>query len=353
MKFVNLLLIYFVFALSNFSAQILNKAKLDSFFIALDKKNMTMGSVAISKNGKLIYSKAFGSAVITKDKVIPNTVSTKFRVGSVTKMFTAVLIFQLIDENKISLSTTLNNYFPELPNANKITIAHLLNHSSGLHNYNDVPDYPKWAVLPKTQKDIFEIIINHKFDFLPGERHEYSNSNYYILSCIIEKITKKTYEENIKNRITSKLKLNNTYVGSKIKPEKNECYSYIFDAVWMFEMEVDMSIPHGAGAIVSTPADLTKFMEALFSNKLISKNSLVLMTEIHDNFGVGIFQMPWYNKKVFGHNGNIDNFYSAAVFFPDEKLSVALCINGTTIPFNDVMIGLLSIYFNLEYSVPK
>lgn len=353
MKGAYCIIIFSVIAFGSLTAQTFNVAKLDSFFVALEKNNKAMGAVAISKKGKIIYSKAFGSAVITKDKIIPNTVSTKFRVGSVTKMFTAAMIFQLMDENKIKLNTTLDNYFPELPNANKITIAHLLNHSSGLHNYNDVPEYPKWAVGPKTQKDVFEIIKNHKYDFLPGIKHEYSNSNYYVLSCIIEKVTNKTFEENLKNRITSKLKLKNTYVGSKIKPEKNECYSYIFDAVWMFEMEVDMSIPRGAGAIVSNPSDLTKFMEALFSNKLISKNSLALMTHIQDNFGMGMFQMPWYDKKVLGHNGNIDNFYSAAVFFPEENLSVALCVNGTVIPFHDIVVALLSIYFNLDYTIPS
>jgi CubicO group peptidase (beta-lactamase class C family) len=113
-----------------------------------------------------------------------------------------------------------------------------------------------------------------------------------------------------------------------------------------------MSIPGGAGSIVSTPRDLTQFIEALFSLKLISKNSLLQMKTITEGYGMGMFQIPFYTKKAYGHNGGIDGFASNLVYFPEDSLAVAYCTNGQVYPLNDILIGVLSICFNKEYVIP-
>jgi CubicO group peptidase (beta-lactamase class C family) len=113
-----------------------------------------------------------------------------------------------------------------------------------------------------------------------------------------------------------------------------------------------MSIPGGAGAIVSTPTDLVKFIEALFSLKLVSNTSLSQMKTLTDGFGMGMFQIPFYEKRAYGHNGGIDGFASNLAYFPEEGLAIAYCTNGQAYPMNNILIGVLSIYFNKPYPIP-
>ena len=332
--------------------QSINKPKLDSLFNILAEKNKAMGSLTISKNGTVLYNKAIGYSFISDNEKKTSTNITKYRIGSISKMFTATMIFQLIEEGKIKLTTTLDTYFPNIPNANKITISNLLNHRSGIHNLTDNPDYTTWMTQPKTHDEILSIISKSKIDFQPNEKASYSNSNYIILGYIIEKISKQPYSKNLNERITSKIGLSNTYCGGSTNINANESFSYQFATYWKQLPETDMSIPGGAGSIVSTPTDLTKFIEALFSLRLISYNSLIQMKTMTDSYGMGMFQMPFYTKRAYGHNGGIDGFASNLAYFPEDSIAVAYCTNGQVYPLNDILIGILSVCFNKDYSIP-
>ncbi len=284
-------------------SQNFNKLKLDSLFDILTEKNKAMGSLTISKNGTILYSRAIGYSFISENEKIPSTDITKYRIGSISKMFTATMILQLIEEGKIKLTTTVDTYFPQLPNANVITISNLLNHRSGFHNFTSDTDYTARMTQPKTQDEMLAIFSKDKVDFQPNEKYSYSNTNYVVLGYIIEKITKQSYSINLTERITSKIGLSNTYYGSKTNIKNNESFPYQLLTKWEQQPETDMSIPGGAGAIVSTPTDLTKFIEALFSLKFVSQNSLNQMKTMTDGYGMGMFQIPFYNKKAYGHNG--------------------------------------------------
>ncbi len=334
-------------------SQNFDKAKMDQLFDVLAQKEKAMGSLTLSKDGNVIYSRAIGYSSITAADKKPSTILTKYRIGSISKMFTSTMIFELVEEGKLKLATTLDVYFPKLPNANKITISNLLNHRSGIHNFTNDPAYLDYMAQPKTQDEMLAIISQNKVDFQPDEKAAYSNSNFVILGFIIEKITKQSYAANLKQRITSKIGLSNTYYGGKTNLNNNECFSYQFAGYWKLMPETDMSIPGGAGAIVSTPTDLTKFIEALFSLKLVSQSSLNQMKTITDGIGMGIFQIPFYDQKAWGHNGGIDGFGSNLAYFPDDKLAIAYCTNGMVFPMNDVLIGILSIYYNKDYSIPS
>lgn len=333
-------------------SQSINKPKLDSLFNILAEKNKAMGSLAISKNGKVLYSRAFGYSSISDKEKIPSTTLTKYRIGSISKMFTATMIFQLVEEGKIKLATTLDAYFPTIPNAKKITIGNLLNHRSGLHNFTSDPEYQNYMTQPKTMDEMIAIISKNKVDFEPNEKAAYSNSNYVVLGYIIEKLTKQPYSKNLSQRITSKIGLLNTGFGGKANIENNDCYSYNWLNRWEQLPETDMSIPGGAGSVVSTPTDLTRFIEALFSLKLISQSSLDKMKTMTDGYGMGMFKIPFYNKQGYGHNGGIDGFGSNVCYFPDDSLAIAYCTNGQVYPLNDILIGVLSIYFNRDYKIP-
>jgi D-alanyl-D-alanine carboxypeptidase len=333
-------------------SQNFNKPKLDSLMDILAEKNQAMGSLTISKNGIEVYSRAIGYSSISSNEKLPATTQTKYRIGSITKMFTATMIFQLIEDGKISLNTTVDKYFPQLPNASKITISNLLNHRSGLHNFTDDPEYVTWETQAKTQDEMLAIISKGGVDFEPNEKFSYSNSGYVVLGYIIEKVSKQSYSKFLSNRITSKIGLSHTYVGTKTDTKKGESYSYDFSDSWVQSAETDMSIPGGAGAIVSTPSDLVKFIESLFALKLVSNSSLEQMKTLTDGFGMGMFQIPFYEKQAYGHNGGIDDFVSNLAYFPEENLAVAYCTNGQVYPMNNILIGILSIYFDKPYSIP-
>ena len=318
----------------------------------LAEKNNAMGNLTISRSGVVVYSRAIGYSYVASNEKLPATHQTKYRIGSISKMFTATMIFQLIEDGKLSLTTTVDKYFPQLPNANKITISNLLNHRSGLHNFTDDPEYQTWMTQPKTRDEMLAIISKGGVDFQPNEKSSYSNSGYVVLGYIIEKVSKQSYSKYLSNRITSKIGLSNTYVGTKTDTKRNESFSYDFSNSWEQGPETDMSIPGGAGAIVSTPADLTKFIESLFSLKLVSNSSLEQMKTMTDGCGMGMFQFPFYTKRAYGHNGGIDGFASTLEYFPEDSLALAYCTNGQVYPMNNILIGVLSIYFNKPYSIP-
>jgi len=285
----------------------------------------------------------------TKQK--PNQ-KTKYRIGSISKTFTAVLIFKAIEEEKLDLNKTLKNYFPNIKNSNLITVSNLLNHRSGIHNFTNEKDYLEYNTKPKNENEMLSIISKFDSDFKPNSKSEYSNSNYVLLSYILEKTYNKTYSEILKEKIIDPIKLKNTSFGRKINLENNETNSYSLKGKWEKQTETDTSIPLGAGGIISTPSDLLQFAEALFNYKLISINSLSKMEELEDNFGMGLFKIPFYNKSSFGHTGGIDGFSSVFGYFPKEKCAFSLTSNGTNYDNNKISIALLSALFNKPFEIP-
>ncbi len=343
--------IVFLFFSCISSGQSFNKAKLDSLLDLLASKNKAMGSLALCENGKIIYARAIGFTQLDPINISSNE-NTKYRIGSISKMFTATLIFQLIDEGKLELSTTLDKYFPSVPNAEKITIGNMLSHRSGIHSFTNDSSYMTWMTQPKTRKEMVDIVSSGKPEFEPGSRTEYSNSNFLLLGFIIEDIFGKPYNYLLQTRICKRIGLDDTYYGAHADAAKNESRSFRYSDKWVIEPETDMSIPHGAGAIVSTPSDLVKFISALFAGKLVSEKSLETMKTITDGMGMGMQKFPYENKLVYGHGGAIDGFNSILCYLPEDKLAVAYCSNGTVYSINDILLAALSIYFQKPYELP-
>ena len=347
-KILITLLCSFIFGLGY--SQKMNVAKLDSLFQILEAKDKFMGSIVVSQNGTLVYSKSVGKAdVETNTKASP---LTKYRIGSISKMFTSVLIFKAIEEKKLSLNQTLASYYPTIENASKITISNLLNHRSGIHNFTSDAEYLQYNTTPKSESQMVAIMAKAKSDFEPNSKANYSNSNYVLLSYILQKIYNKPYGTILKDKITKPLGLKNTYVGSKINVTNNEANSYKLSGQWIKETETDMSIPMGAGAVVSNPSDLVLFIENLFAKKIINESSLNQMTKIQDNYGMGVFQIPFQDKKGFGHEGGIDEFRSVLYYFPTDKVGVALTSNGKSYDNSDIIVAALSSYFNKPFVIP-
>ena len=331
-------------------SQNLDKTKLDNYFNALEQNNKFMGSVAVSKNGEIIYIKSIGFADI--ENKVKATENSKYRIGSISKSFTTVLILKAVEQKKLNTNQTIDKWFPTIKNAKKITVNHLLSHRSGIHNFTDDKDYLTWNTQPKTEKEMIEIIAKGGSDFNPDSKAEYSNSNFVLLTYILEKTFTKSYSDLLQEFIVKPIGLKNTYVFGKINPSNNECKSYSFSGSWKTETETDFTVPLGAGAITSTPSDLTKFADALFSGKLLTNESLEIMKTIKDGYGIGLFQIPFYKSVGYGHTGGIDGFSSIYSYFSDDKISYALISNGTNINNNDISIAVLSAIYNKPYEIP-
>ncbi|MDR2585657.1 MAG: beta-lactamase family protein [Prevotellaceae bacterium] len=333
-------------------SQNIDKAKLDAYFDALASNNRFMGSVAIAQADKLIYVKSVGFADVEQELFASE--SSKYRIGSITKTFTAVITLQAVEEGVLSLNETIDKYFPTIGNANKITIEHLLRHRSGLHNHLDDLVNSNQHIHPITEKEMIEVFVKAGNDFEPDTKMAYSNPNYILLTYILEKIYNKPFSQILEEKITNPIGLKNTYIDGKIDTQNGECNSYTFlNNSWVLAPEFDVSQVLGAGAITSTPADIVTFSHALFSGKLISENSLTKMQIIKDHYGMALIQMPFNDKSGFGHSGGIDGFRSVFAYFPIGEISFAFTSNGMNFYGNNIAIAILSAAFNNPFEIPE
>jgi CubicO group peptidase (beta-lactamase class C family) len=346
-----LALAFFITAVSAF-AQTPDKTKLDQYFGALEANSKFMGSVSVSQNGKTVYSKSIGFA--DAEKKIKNNENTKFRIGSISKTFTTVLVFKAVEEKKLKLTDNLSAYFPDVPNAAQITIAQMLNHHSGIHSFTDDADYTAWMTQPKTETELVAIIAKSASEFEPGTQGQYSNSNFVLLSFILEKAYKKPFKTLVEEKISRPLALKNTFFGGRINPANNEAYSYAFSGKWEKTPETDMSIPMGAGSMVSTPNDLSRFIEALFAGKLIAMENVEQMKTMTDNYGMGLFMFPLSPDKMgYGHTGGIDGFSSLLCYYPQDKVTFALTCNGNNFENARISKASLSWVFKQAFDIPN
>jgi len=338
-------------------AQTLDKAKLDQFFDRLAEKNKAMGSLTIAKDGKVLYTRAIGYSQINGAEKKPLTAANRFRIASITKMFTASMILQLVEEGKLKLTDTLDKFFPQIPNAKKITIVQMLGHRSGIPNVRrDRESQRDVATTPITKDEMLALIAKATPDFEPDSKQSYSNSGYFLLGLIIEKLTGKPYEEALKERITSKIGLKDTYTATgNIDVNKNESLTYMnLGGDWKQVPETHPSILFGGGAIVSTPNDLAKFIQALFDGKIVSKENLDQMKTIRDGDGLGLGMEPFTfaGKTFYGHAGGGDNYGAWLSYEPEEKLAVAYTTNAKVYPVENIVRGVVGIYYNKPFTIP-
>lgn len=331
-------------------AQNFNKEKTDSLFTILKQKDKYMGSIALSQNGKIVYTNAVGFSNV--ETISKADTQTRYRIGSVSKLFTATLVMKAVEEKKISLLQTLDKYFPQIKNSTKITIQQLLSHRSGIHNFTDDEEYFTYYTQPNTKAQMLAVIEKGGSDFEPDTKASYSNSNYVILGYILETVYKKELQVLLQEKITKPLHLNDTFVGGKINPNANEAFSYDFKDTWIKEDETDMSVPAGAGALVSTPTDLVKFIEGLFNGKIINKQSLDIMKTIKDGYGYGMFELPIAGNTNYGHDGVIDRFNSLVTYLPDDKMAIAIVSNGGVYKNENILSGVVSSYYNKSFVLP-
>ena len=353
----SVLLFLLVLLLKSAYPQEINRLKLDKLFTALEKRNEAMGSIVISKNGNIVYRKAIGYRYISDDIKIHANLETNYRIWSITKMYTATMILQLVDEGKLSLQTTLDHFYPQIPNASMIKIEDMLSHKSGIHDFtqnNSSEDWDAHIDAPLTHDFMVHNIAQYEADFFAGEGFRYSNSNYLLLGYIIERLDGNLYETSLKERISSKIGLLSTYFGvNALDSIENKAFSYQFKQKWKAVDEGDFSglIPAGAGGIVSTPTDMAKFIEALFAGKLLSESSLNKMVATEDFYGLGIMQTNTLNTQGFGHTGGYIASESSLFYYPKDSLAIAYCTNGIVYRKENILKHVVQIYLDEPFAV--
>lgn len=347
-------ILFSIFCILRSSAQEINTTKLDSFFNVLSLHNKSMGSFAVSKNGKLVYQRSLGYSSLTPEHVSA-TSATLYRIGSITKVFTAAMIFQLIDERKLTLDTKLSAHFPKMPNSEKITIGHLLSHTSGLMDFvNDVRD-KSWITAPHSKNELLDTIAQRKVHFEPGSKQQYSNSGYLLLRYILEDITGESYSAQLRNRIAQRIGLKNTSSGIPNNTGKAEARPYAMVNNWVDIKDIYFPNVIGVGDILSTPEDLLIFINALTSGKLLSPASYTQMSSFtgQNHFAMGLLRVPFYSQVGLGHNGGTHGSHSVLYNFKESGISIAFCTNGLNYPLNDISVAVLSISNGKPFELPS
>ncbi len=322
--------------------------KTDSLLDYLYENNRFCGTVLISKGNDILFHKTFPASGDTE-------VDEQYRIASITKLFTSVLIYQLVEEKKLSLSDKLHTYYPQIPNSQKITIQQMLGHQSGIPDLINNDDFPSIQTKTMKKEDILQLMIDHKSVFKPGEKTQYSNSNYILLGFIIEDITTISYGDNIQSRINKPLALTQTYVESETESHTRNSGYQFNGAEWINTgVETNATVSSAAGAMISSPNDLNIFIQQLFESNLINNAHLDTMCKLtNKTYGHGIFYTPFENHIGFGHTGHIDEFRSAVTYFEEDSLCLVLCLNGLNYPMNDIALGVLSYYFEKDYKFPE
>ena len=211
----------------------------------------------------------------------------------------------------------------------------------------------EWHTFPKTDSEMISVISAGGSDFEPDQKAEYSNSNYVLLSYILEKIYNKKYAAILQEKIIKPLELKHTQFGDKLLPENKKTYSYTYEVCWKKESMTDESISMGAGGIITSANDLSVFINGLFNEKIVSKKSLNTMLQQIDGYGMGIFKTNIAGKEAYTHDGIIDGFNSVFYYFPEENLTYVLLSNGKNYDLANINELVLKVVFNQPFDIPQ
>lgn len=327
-------------------------ALLDNYMQAQANVNEFTGTVLVAQKGKIVYEKAFGMA--DREWNVPNTLETKFQIGSITKQFTAACILQLAGEGKINLDDKLNKYFPDFPKGDSVTLHMLFTHTSGIKNYTAVPEFWKIWSLPLEKDTMVALIKKQPYDFSPGTKWNYSNSGYFLLGYIIEKVTGKSYSNYLFANVIQKAGLKNTSVNrwDTILPYRAKGYSKTPKG-WSNASYISMEGPYSAGAIISTIEDLYRWNMALHSNKIIPPALLTKMTMPYlEHYGYGVVIDTFKQHLRISHSGGIPGFSSYLGYFPSDDIVVAGLSNNDNTNTGSVVNALAAILFDIPVTVP-
>ena len=294
------------------------------------------GAAAIVvRDGKPILRKGYGMANV--ELGVPNAPDTVFRIGSMTKQFTAVAVLMLVQDGKIAFDDPLTKFLPNYPaRGEKITIENLLTHTTGIRSYTEMPDFESNMRNDYTVPEMIDHFAKEPLDFPPGTQWHYDNSGYFLLGAVIERASGMAWGAFLQQRILDPLKMKGTYIGSndQVIPHRASGYSHDENGKLMNAALLSMTQPYAAGVLFSTVDDLARWDEALYTDKLVRSELLArawtafrLPTGASTGYGYGWEVGSWDGHRVIEHDGGINGFSSDGVRLPDDHLFVAVLSN--------------------------
>jgi CubicO group peptidase (beta-lactamase class C family) len=321
--------------------------KAGTYLSKLTKARLFSGSVLIARNGKVLVRKGYGEA--DRKKHVVNTAQTKFRLGSNTKQFTAMAILILQARGKLNVQDRICTYFSRCSTAwQKITLHHLLTHTSGIPDFTSFPDFKITMRSPSSPTETIARFKDKPLDFQPGEKFSYSNSGYVVLGAIIEQASGKRYEAFLQENIFVPLQM----VDSGYDHNNGDLAIGYRNQTNLADF-IDMSIPYAAGGLYSTVEDLYRWDQALYTDKLIPKNlrdkMFTRMAPLQDTSGFG-YGYGWGigkegDRPVVSHIGGIKGFSSSIARYPNDKVVIIVLGNREDVNSGDIGVQLAKIVF--------
>ena len=300
---------------------------IDTLLTAYAKEMAFSGSVLVARNGEVILNNGYGFKNISEKT--KNDSNTVFQIGSITKQFTAAIILQLLEKNRLSLQDKLSKYIPDYPKGDSITIEHLLTHTSGVYNYTNDRDFmQKGSIVPISRDSLIGLFKYKPLDFPPGTKYSYSNSGYILLGYIIEKVTGKSYFQVMHENIFTPLNMRHSGFDFKGLASTDKATGYMNPSEAVKAPIVDSSVSLAAGAIYTTTGDLYKWDRALYTSRIISPSSLQKAFTPHlAKYGFGWMIDSVYGKKVVEHGGGIFGFVSFILRVPEDQICIIVLDN--------------------------
>lgn len=321
-------------------------AKADSLLSAYYHHDLFTGTVLIAKNNKVVFERSYGLA--NRDQKIPNSSTTEYRIGSISKTMTAAMIMQLTEKNKISLDDRLSKFFPALKFSDSVNIRQLLSHTSGIKSLTSTKEYNNSRMEIKDSNDVLYILKNTSLEFLPGTKYRYSNSNYILLGYIAEKITGKSLSDLVQDFAkTIHLKHTGYDFDGRISKWKAMGYEEGTLEDYVAIPDLNIQIVGGAGGYYSTANDLFRYHLALNNNKLLHNTSKEKMfTEVKENYGLGWTVDQYKGRIELSHSGSIEGFKSMMIRYPESGTCIIFLSNYFNTRGPEICEQLKAITFN-------
>ena len=308
------------------------------------------GAVLIARGGKILLRKGYGMANYELD--IPNTPRTKFHIASISKPFTAAAIMLLVERSQLSVRDPLSRFIPDYPNGEKITLHHLLTHTSGVPNVNEFPDYDDKSKFPHTTADLIKLFRDKSLLFEPGQRYSYSNSNYNLLAYIIEKVSGKNYGDFLRENMFDPLEMRDTgHHGDAGQLVPNRATGYAPAGLTDLENApyIDWSIKTGNGSLYSTVDDLFKWDRALYTERILKKSTLQTIFENEYGWFVG----KRFNRRVIRYNGRSPGFGGEIQRYVDDDTCIIVLSNNYAATASIIANDLAAMVFGEPYEITK
>lgn len=326
--------------------------QLDDYFTG--SRPLFSGSVLVAQNAEVLLDKGYNYA--DWELHVPNSSQTKFRITSLTKGFTATLIMMMHERRLIDLGASICTYLVDCPETwGEITVHQLLTHTSGIPEYTNLPDAVENSRQPHNATGLLNLFNELQLEFTPGEEYQYSNSNYVVLGAIIEQVSKSTYEQLLHRNILLPLEMEDSGLDRQEVILKERASGYLIEEGFLFNAPyLDMSNAYSTAGMYSTVEDLFKWDQALYTDQLLSQESLEMMFSpeegdgINSNYGYGWQIGETHGQRKIWHEGKINGFHSYLGRYPDEQATIIVLSNIETEDLNEIVFNLENILFRLE-----